>query len=111
MTGGAGVFVLKGRARRATGRLVPHPYMVQADPQQARSSGISSVGSYATALTFFMTEQPKVRANSHAFDASIGPVSVKGFLSREGPQERPTAQSPNLAEPTFRRSSTRATDR
>jgi hypothetical protein len=33
----------------------------------ARSSGISSVGSYATALTFFMTEQPKVRANSHAF--------------------------------------------
>src|SRR5829696_3962096 len=27
----------------------------------ARSSGISSVGPYATALTFFMTEQPKVR--------------------------------------------------
>src|SRR5688500_19890240 len=39
------------------------------------------------------------------------PVSVKGFLSREKPQERTTAQSPNLAEPTFRRSSTRATDR
>jgi hypothetical protein len=72
MTGGAGVCVRTGRARRATGRLVPHPHKLHADPQQAWSSGISSVGSYAAALTFFMTEQPKVRANSHAFDASIG---------------------------------------
>ena len=71
MTGGAGVCVRTGRAR-ATGRLVPHPHKLQADPQQARLAGISSVGSYATALTFFMTEQPKVRANSHAFDASTG---------------------------------------
>jgi hypothetical protein len=45
----------------------------------ARSSGISSVGSYATALTFFMTEQPNVRANSHAFDASIGRLTEACF--------------------------------
>ena len=77
MTGGAGECVRTGRARRAPGRPVPHPRKLQADPQQARSSGISPVGSYATvdcclALTFFMTEQPNVRANSHAFDASNG---------------------------------------
>jgi hypothetical protein len=52
MPGGAGVCVQTGRARRATGRLVPHPHKLQADPLQAPSSGISPVGSYATALTF-----------------------------------------------------------
>jgi hypothetical protein len=35
MTGGAGVCVRTGRARRATGRLVLHPHELQADPQQA----------------------------------------------------------------------------
>ena len=79
MTGGAGVCVRTGRARPPTGRLVPHPHKLWADPQQAREvlSGISSVGSYATALKFFMTAQPKVRANSHAFDASIGPLAAQ----------------------------------
>jgi hypothetical protein len=35
MTGGASVRVRTGRARRATGRLVPRPHKLQADPQQA----------------------------------------------------------------------------
>jgi hypothetical protein len=50
--------------------LVPHPHKLQADPQQARSSGISPVGSYATALTFFMSDQPKC-VPTHAFTAAV----------------------------------------
>ena len=58
--------------------LVPHPHKLQADPQQAPRalSGISPVGSHATALTFFMSEQPKVRANSR-FHRCCPPVEAR----------------------------------
>jgi hypothetical protein len=48
------VFVTGGvdTAPRAGSELRPHPHNLLARPLQASSSGISPVGSYATAITF-----------------------------------------------------------